>query len=170
LSDHAEFRRRSRIFLLVFVGFGTLCLGGALLELASVLSRALGTAITLGGALGGLAWMRWGLRWVREVQPSIILAPSQTAALDTARHRVVQRLGVVGFGVTWGIGMAGWSTWGAMPSHRWSDIWTLSVGKHLLVALVISIPLGLLAGYVWGRMMWALYSPKSSSQAAPPAA
>lgn len=170
MTDQTEFRRRSRIFFLWFIVFGTTSLAGVVLDLASVVSRAVAAALILAGAVCGLAWMRWGLRWVKAVQPTIAPSPPQAAALDTARHRVVRRLGTIGFGVTWGIWMTGWFTWKDMPAHGWADIWTVSVGMHLLLGLVIWIPAGLLAGYLWGRVMWALFAPKTTTPTVPPAA
>jgi hypothetical protein len=61
-------------------------------------------------------------------------------------------------------------TWKDMPAHHWADFWTVSVAKHFLLGLLIWIPAGLLAGYFWGRTMWALFAPKATSSAVPPAA
>lgn len=75
---------------------------------------------------------------------------------DQARRRFVWRYGVFGFGA----GMAALST-----AH---DAWLLvsSPGGHwltpVLQAILNVLFFGLAGGYVWGRVMWALFSARRS--------
>jgi len=106
-----------------------------------------------------------GVRWVQAVQPPVALTPAEAAATAIARGSFVKRHGMLGFGVLWGTWMAATDTWDAIPDHTVAGLLTLGVLRRLALALIFWLPAGLLTGYVWGRMMWRLFTPRTQSRA-----
>ena len=169
MTDVTEFRRRSRIFRIVYFAVGTLMLGAVLLGQFSVISRSLQLAVAGPATAIGLAWMWWGLRWARAAQPMTAVSAAQEAAIQAARTQVVRKYGLAWFGLSWGVLMALWMTWTDLPDHQWRSIWTAATAARVALHLVLWIPAGLLAGYLWGRFMWSMYAPKTSSDTDRPA-
>lgn len=155
MDSHAEFDRRRRIFrrvlrttfaleALVLVGYFTHLLGGEIAFAALMIS-----------ATAGLGWMRWGLRWTQAVQPAVELTAAAAPVYDAARQRFVRRRGTIGFGLTWGVTMSIATNWHELVVRPWS-------ARLLLLGfmLLLWLPVGALAGWIWGRIMWQVFTPK----------
>jgi hypothetical protein len=64
--------------------------------------------------------------------------------------------------------MALWTSWKTLADRRTGTLLTTSFALRVSVGLVIYIPFGLLAGYLWGRLMWALLLPGLTVDRRPP--
>lgn len=115
--------------------------------------------------VSGLLVFTVGVRWVQAAQPRVELTPTQAEVVATARTHFVRRHGMLGFGLLWGTFMAARATWDAVPDHTLAGLATLAALRRLASALVIWIPTGLLGGYLWGRLMWRLFTPRTHTRA-----
>ncbi len=163
MNDPGVLQRRSRIFL------GLLVVLGAAFAVFAVVGwvKQLSWAGPFGGVLFALfaangLWMWLGTRWVRAVQPVADVPADMGEAYMAAKRRFVARRGTWGFGLVWGVSMATWNVWKLVPDHRAAGLFTTSFALQFVIALAIWVPFGLLAGYAWGRMMWAFFAPRVS--------
>ena len=163
MESLGEFARRRRIFrwglrVTFLVEIGILVAG-----LTHILAPSVAGLALLSAAIVSLLALRWGLRWTQAVQPVVALSPDAAHAYDASRRQFVRRRGTYMFGLTWGATMAVASNWHALVSRPWP-------GRLVLLSfmLVLWLPAGAFTGWLWGRAMWRLFTPKVSSASNPP--
>lgn len=160
-----EYPRRQRllrrtIFVLAAVQLGYLV--SYFTGLLSVGASAVGMIVLV---IGGILVFTVGVRWVQPAQPRVEVSPEQAVAVAHARTSFVRRHGTLGFGLLWGTGMAAKNSWDAASDHTLAGLMTPAVLRSLAGDLVVWLPVGLLTGYLWGRIMWRLFAPRTHTRA-----
>lgn len=159
-----EYPRRQRLFRRAIFLLAAVQIGYLIAYFAGVLSLGASAVGMIGIIVGGLLVFTAGVRWVQAAQPRVEVTPTQAEAVAQARTSFVRRHGMLGFGLLWGIGMAAKATWDAVPDHTLAGLMTLAVLRRLAFALALYLPAGFLTGYLWGRLMWRLFTPRTHTR------
>ncbi len=168
VNDPSVFQRRRKIFFVGLSALGVPFAGCVVVTLFRHVTWGPLAGVLLALATANLLWLWLGTRWVQAVQPAPAVPPDVGEAYMAAKRRFVSRRGIWRFGLLWGVSMAIWTSWNELPDHRTATVITTSFALRLGIGLVIWIPFGLLAGYMWGRVMWAALAPRVTVDRRPP--
>jgi hypothetical protein len=116
----------------------------------------------------GVLWLALGIPWMRSAQPATVVSESAAAEVVVLRNRIVRRIGIWRFGLIMGITMTASNVWTLLPDHSVAAIMTARGARILIESLAFSIPIGLLAGYVSGRVMWSVLGPRVTTSRTTP--
>jgi len=158
----APLSKSARRALLLFVGVtvvDVLSIGAWILASRGGGRSTWYTFAFLGLAIVTLIALTLGARWVRAPRPVKVVSEETWKQQTAARHWVVWRKGVWGFGLAMAVGMVIFNSWTVLPDHRLAALLTWRSAIRVGLVVLTSIPLGLLAGYLWGRVMWAWFAP-----------